>query len=191
MKVLIAIAAAGAAATLALAPTASQARSLHRQHGASRLLSIATATAVALQPDGKIIAAGMNYEGDSTPPSWVVARFDPDGSRDRSFGNGGVVTTAFDLVSYATAVTLEPNGKVVVLGTSCDGGDEGACELALARYNGDGALDPSFGSGGKVTTRLAGFDVSGSGVAMQADGKIVAAGTVGSRTSDNYKFVVA
>src|SRR2546429_9828933 len=59
MKVPIAIAAAGAAATLALAPTTSQARSLHEQHGASRALSIATAKAVTVQPDGKIVAGGM------------------------------------------------------------------------------------------------------------------------------------
>jgi hypothetical protein len=51
--------------------------------------------------------------------------------------------------------------------------------FALARYNSDGTLDPSFGTGGTVTTDFAGGDDSAHALAVQADGKLVAAGEPG------------
>jgi uncharacterized delta-60 repeat protein len=151
------------------------------------------AFALALQPDGKIVAAGANYGNGDSHASWVVARFNSDGTLDRSFGDSGAVTTVFGPVTEADAVTLDGNGKIVVLGDSCQTEDPWTgCELALARYEADGSLDPSFGSGGKATTQYSGYDdFVGEGVAVQPDGKIVAAGSAGRIADDNYNFVLA
>src|SRR5439155_471295 len=141
MKVLIAIAAAGAAATLALAPAASQARSLHRQHGASRLLSIASATAVAIQPDGKIVAGGRRGGAGGTgdpaeSPDFALARYKPNGRLDPSFGTGGRVVTDFGLsYDWLEALVLQPDGKIVAGGHSSPPSHDSDSGFALARYD--------------------------------------------------------
>jgi len=77
---------------------------------------------------------------------------------------------AFDL---ARSVAIQPNGKIVAAGAAIIGG---GIDFALARYNSDGTLDASFGSGGIVTTDLAGPQDQANSVAIQPNGKIVAAG---------------
>src|SRR5262245_60699294 len=71
------------------------------------------------------------------------------------FGTGGKVITPFSgaQVDGANRVLLEPDGKIVVVGTSSNGGPTG---IALARYTTSGSLDPTFGSGGKVFTNFPG-----------------------------------
>jgi uncharacterized delta-60 repeat protein len=149
------------------------------------------AYALALQPDGKIVAAGLN-EGDPHA-SWVVVRFKPDGSLDRSFGDAGAVTTVFGAANEAGAVTLDPNGKILVVGDSCEAEDPWTgCVLALARYEVDGSLDPAFGKGGKATIQFPGFDdVTGEDVELRPDGKIVALATAGSDSTDDFNFALA
>jgi uncharacterized delta-60 repeat protein len=130
--------------------------------------------ALVIQPNGKIVAAGR------AGSDFVVARYNTDGSPDASFGSGGKVTTDFGGVIFDAAfgVALQSNGKIVAAGGEFNGFPSSA-DFALARYNPDGSLDASFGSGGEVTTDFGGFDVA-SAVALQPDGKIVAAGTGGS-----------
>ena len=129
------------------------------------------AFAVAVQRDGKIIAAG----GTMSPfaADFALVRYNPDGSLDTSFGIGGKVTTDFGGFDSATGVAIQADGKIVVVG---EGGP--SSDFVLARYNPDGSLDAGFGNGGRVTTDFGGFDAA-SGVAMQEDGKIVAAGRGG------------
>jgi uncharacterized delta-60 repeat protein/uncharacterized repeat protein (TIGR01451 family) len=129
--------------------------------------------ALAIQSDGKIVAAGR------AGTDFLLARYNGDGTLDATFGSGGVVTTDFGgaLFDAAFGVALQSNGKIVAAGSAISGFPSSA-DFALARYNADGSLDASFGSGGKVTTDFGGFDVA-SGVALQADGKIVAAGQGG------------
>src|SRR5919108_179289 len=96
---LLIMAAAGAAATFALAPSASHATSDGKQ-GAAEPMSFANANAVAIQPDGKIIAGGRREGTESTEdpaerPDFALARYLQDGRLDRSFGTGGRVTTDF------------------------------------------------------------------------------------------------
>ena len=99
------------------------------------------ANAIALQSDGKIIAAGRAYIGYSNV--FALARYNTDGSLDISFGTGGKVTTAFGTsVDYATAIALQSDGKIVVAGASSTGAY--STVFALARYNADGSLDSSF-----------------------------------------------
>jgi uncharacterized delta-60 repeat protein len=126
------------------------------------------ASAVILQPDGKIVVAGQTDTGIST--DFALARYMPDGSLDGTFGSGGRVTTNFTGNSddLGSAVVLQSDGKIVVGGTSED-------NFALARYTPEGALDIPFGIEGKVTTNLGGEDVLHA-LALQPDGAIVAVG---------------
>ena len=131
------------------------------------------ANAVALQPDGKIVAAGYSYQAASDT-DFALVRYKADGSLDAGFGDGGKVTTAFgDVDERARAMAVQSDGRIVVVGYSGN-------DIALARYHGDGSLDASFGSGGKVTTAAPGLTTTGaSAVALQPDGKIVVAGNRG------------
>ncbi len=127
--------------------------------------------AVAIQPDGKIVAAGNSFGASGV--DFALARYNANGTLDGGFGSGGTVLTDFGtFLDAASDVAVQPDGKIVAAGIS--GGD-----FALARYNSDGSLDPSFGSGGKVTTDFGSFDQANA-VVVQPDGKIVAAGGSGS-----------
>ncbi len=140
------------------------------------------ASALALQADGKIVVAGTRFGGFCPSPvlDFAVARYLPNGQLDASFGSQGKVTTDFGgTCDVASALAVQPDGKIVVAGTHHLSGSTSS-DFALARYNPDGSLDATFGDGGKVTTHFSGAFDSGSGVAVQADGKIVAAGYSGS-----------
>jgi uncharacterized delta-60 repeat protein len=102
-----------------------------------------------IQPDGKIVALGQT--ADNTQGE--LARFNPDGSLDTTFGQGGMVAGP---VPNPYSLLLQADGKLVMLGTnSGDTGGGGAgtagAEMEMARYNADGTLDTSFGSSGIVT----------------------------------------
>ncbi len=106
--------------------------------------------ALALQPDGKIVAVGDAGDGNEDDYyDFAVARYNTDGSLDTSFGFDGLVTT--DLGSdddEAQAVAIQPDGKIVVAGYNGLNG----YDFALTRYNSDGSLDTSFDGDGKATT---------------------------------------
>ena len=138
------------------------------------------ADAVAIQPDGKIVAAGWSDNGSNA--HFTLVRYDTNGSLDTSFGTGGKVTTPIGTdKDVAIAVAIQPNGKIVAAGYSDNGGN---WDFALVRYNIDGSLDASFGTGGKVTTPIGtGQDIAYA-VAIQPDGRIVAAGN--SLNGSNY-----
>lgn len=123
---------------------------------------------VRLQPDGKIVVAG---KPSGVPCPSVVLRYTADGSLDPSFGTGGTVTTRIRDDGAASALVLQADGKIVVAGNA-------AGSFALARYQPDGSLDPSFGTGGTVTTAISGTGDFVSALALQADGKLVVAGYV-------------
>ena len=95
------------------------------------------------------------------------------GSLDNTFGTGGKVTTDFGNGNdWGTSVAIQGDGKIVVAGTAYNNSNY---EFALIRYNSDGGLDNTFGSGGKVTTDF-GYNTVVLSVAIQSDGKIVVAG---------------
>jgi uncharacterized delta-60 repeat protein len=124
----------------------------------------ASADAVAIQDDGRIVVAG-SAGGRFGGGMFALARYDVDGSLDTSFGGDGRVTTNFTSgLDYAMAVVARANGKIVV------GGEAGG-KGGLARYDSDGTLDTSFSGDGKVTTPN-----STRAVDIQANGKIVAGG---------------
>ena len=145
------------------------------------------AFALALQPDGKIIVAGVST-GVSVGPGrgFALARYNPDGSLDATFGTGGKVITNFGgavAIGFAESVALQPDGKIVVTGPSFFGNTS---DFALARYNPDGSLDASFGTGGKVTTDFGGTADQAHALALQPDGKLVLAGSSGPIGSQNF-----
>ena len=132
--------------------------------------------AVAGQPDGKILAAGTS--GADGRFKFALARYDQRGRLDPSFGTGGIVLTDFGTDGYdqALAVAVQPDGRIVAAGRS-DGGP--STDVALARYDGRGRLDPSFGTGGTVVTDFSGTGNSSDiaeAVALRPDGTIVVAG---------------
>ncbi len=142
---------------------------------------------VALQPDGKIVMVGRS--GGPTGFDFGVVRYDADGSLDTAFGTGGVVRTDFaGGADYAHGVVIQADGKIVVAGHAGLANDN---DFALARYNGDGTLDASFGSGGKVTTNVAGVTDLGNAVTLQPDGKIVVVGAVDPSHTFDYHFGLA
>ncbi len=127
------------------------------------------ARAITRQPDGRIVVAG--YTNWNTGNSDVLlARFQADGSLDTTFGAGGVVTTAVSAVNdTAYAVAVQPDGKIVAAGLSGDA-------ALVLRYNADGSLDTTFGTGGVVTTSLPPGSAFFLSVAVLSDGRILAGG---------------
>ena len=142
---------------------------------------------IALQADGSIVVAGKSnglpygYDYD-----FAVARYHSDGSMDASFnGNGRVTTDVGSRYNAATSVALQTDGKIVVAGSASGTGFE------VVRYDANGNLDATFNGGGRVATA---FDVpgldDGRGLALQADGKIVVAGSAYDGVHDSI-FAVA
>jgi uncharacterized delta-60 repeat protein len=135
------------------------------------------AYAVAIQPDGKIVAAGYSYSDGVPDFDFTLVRYNPDGSLDTSFDGDGMVTTAFlnsDNYDYANALAIQSDGKIIAAGYSVY--FSAAQAAALVRYNPDGSLDTSFDGDGKLTIFSSGFS-SANALAIQTDGKIVSAGS--------------
>ncbi|MGH8573797.1 MAG: delta-60 repeat domain-containing protein, partial [Gammaproteobacteria bacterium] len=151
------------------------------------------ATALVLQPDGKLVAAGSAAESflittpGAVPASDVLlARFNPNGSLDASFGAGGIVQTDFGRGEIATALVLQPDGKLVTVAVRLSGPSNNiVSDLILARHHPDGSLDASFGAGGFVVES----GIFGSALVLQPDGKLVAAGGGAFRSGDQlFRF---
>ncbi|MFI5006336.1 MAG: choice-of-anchor Q domain-containing protein [Solirubrobacterales bacterium] len=131
--------------------------------------------AVAVQADGKIVVAGESYNG--TGYDVALARYTELGALDPDFGAGGLVLTPFPASRVTVrAVAVQADGSIVVGGNTGTVGPPG--QFLLIRYTPGGALDPTFGAGGIVMTSF-GSDRSNdvTAIGIQADGKIVAAGS--------------
>src|SRR5437773_9494914 len=94
------------------------------------------------------------------------------GDLDPSFGTGGIVTTPIGASDKAFALVLQPDGKLVAAGSAFNGSND---DFALVRYNADGTLDSTFGTGGKVITPIGTFNDDAYPLLLQPDGKLVAA----------------
>lgn len=142
--------------------------------------NIDQANAVAIQSDGKIVAAGSSFSSAKTVEDFVVARYTANGSLDKKFGKNGKITTDFFRnVDSINALAIQPDGNILVAGFAQLAGNGGNPRVfALARYTGNGDLDTSFGSGGSLTTSFGGSFAAASAIMLQPDGKFVVAGTV-------------
>ena len=136
------------------------------------------ARAVALQADGKIVAAGYSMIGsdpNTRNEDFAIARYNPDGSLDTTLGGTGTVTT--DITGFtdvAWAVAIQSDGKIVVAGQADVDPNVAQRAFAVVRYNTNGSLDTSFGGGDGIV--ITGTYHRASSVAIQSDGKIVVAG---------------
>jgi uncharacterized delta-60 repeat protein len=145
--------------------------------------------AVAIAADGKIVVAGDtatkgNGGTVNLDSNFAVVRYTTSGRLDAGFGTGGKVVTDFGhkTTDGASDIALQPGGRIIAAG----GTYANDADFALVRYTPGGKLDPSFGRGGKVTTEFGpATSESIAAVALQADGKIVAAG------SSNEDFAIA
>jgi uncharacterized delta-60 repeat protein len=152
------------------------------------------ASALSLQPDGKIVAAGTHYVNFSSDVSsdtdFALARYNANGAPDTTFGNNGLVTTDFNQFNDdAFALLVQPDGRLVAVGSATT--QMTYVDFAAARYLSNGSLDPSFGNAGKVRTDsgLRGLDQARSAT-LQPDGKIVAAGTMISPNGGEQRFAL-
>jgi uncharacterized delta-60 repeat protein len=131
-------------------------------------LSAATsAGAVLVAPDRNILVAG-NTSGSAV---MTVTRLRPDGSLETTFGSGGTATVDFgSLADLLGGAVLQPDGKIVLAGYT-----QASEDVAVARLDANGALDATFGTGGKATVEF-GTATFGNAVALAPNGRIVVAG---------------
>ena len=133
---------------------------------------------LALLPDGKILAAGWSNNGDTpSEQNFAIARLTANGALDNSFSNDGKVLVDFGSGdSWAHAVCIQPDGKIVVAGTFATTSN---AQFAVARLNTDGTLDNSFGTQGKklISMPAQGLGTDAWDVLVDDQGRVVVAGT--------------
>ncbi len=136
----------------------------------------ATARDVLIQPDGRIVAAGYTFSNTTgNPKVCALARFNDDGTPDTSFDGDGKLTTNAGGYSEINRIALQPDGSIVAAGVK--NLYTGTDDFLVMRYQSFGALDPNFGTGGMVSTDFgAGRRDWANALALQADGRIIAAG---------------
>jgi len=150
--------------------------------------AIDDARAVAVPLDGRIVIAGTTRPLTAFEDV-AVLRLNRDGSLDPTFGTGGIVRTdAAGRQDFASSVMILRNGKIVVAGFASGDKLPGGFDILLARYDRNGALDSTFGTGGIALADIGGgFDLITS-AALQADGRILVGGpsVAGSFTVSRY-----
>lgn len=125
-----------------------------------------TFSAAEVQSDGKIVAAGKLWIDG------LLVRYNEDGSLDTTFNGTGYVAVAFGDNGWLSDVAVLPDGRIVAVGTIQENWNVPA-KIVAVRYLPDGTLDTSFGI---VVTDLGGSETA-NGIAVQADGKIIAVGS--------------
>ena len=129
---------------------------------------------MAVDPQGRIVVGGYANTGAVS----ALARYTDNGQLDPNFGTGGKVLTPMGPsgMSQFSSIAIDPQGRIVAAGYAYSGSDIG---LALARYTDSGALDSTFGTGGKVLPTPVTVDDTGTSVAIDPQGRIVVAGHSG------------
>lgn len=141
-----------------------------------------SATSVVSQPDGKLLIAGRLKAASNVPTDSLIVRLNGDGSPDPAFGSEGTVVTSVGTYNDEfKTLALQPDGKIVAGGYTARDTGGAASDLSLVRYRADGAFDTAFGRRGKVVglAECGTSDSFISAVALQGDGKILAAGFCG------------
>lgn len=146
------------------------------------------ARAVALQSDGKVVVAGVSQMfGDD---GMFVARFRDNGVPDPEFFGSGVHRTILAGQEQASAVAVQPDGRIIAAGDWTSGG--GGYDSVLARFLPDGRLDTTFDTDGLKVIAFSGspLDDHATGVAARATGQVVVTGTATSESTGS-DFLVA
>jgi uncharacterized delta-60 repeat protein len=148
------------------------------------------ATAAVIQSDGKIVVGGLS-DASGTPYDFSLVRYNPDGTLDLTFNTTGKVLTDFSgSGSYDTlkALAVQSDGRIVAAGYSIASGHS---NFAVARYTTTGILDGTFNATGKVLTAFDSGNAMANAVAIQLDGKIVAAGQSDNGDPEDADFALA
>lgn len=130
------------------------------------------ASSVAVQTDGKIVAAGTTFNGLNN--DIMIMRFNADGSFDNSFDGDGIKIIDIGIsVDYGRDIAIQSDGKLIVVGST---NDNPTLDFVVLRLNADGTSDNAFDSDGMVLTDMNGFDDYARSVVVQSDGKLVVGG---------------
>ncbi len=130
--------------------------------------------ALALQPDGKVVAVGFETELDKS--HFAIVRLNTDGTLDNSFSFDGLATATLGISDFAQDVLIQPDGKILVAGSANNGQGHA---FAFIRFNTNGTLDNFFGNAGKAVFSFPNTEEAFlSSIQLQSDGKIVAGGFV-------------
>lgn len=147
-------------------------------------------SAVAIQTDGKIIVTGQSRNDADGWDQITVVRYNSDGSLDNSFdGDGKLTVTVGNRFGDdgGQSVAIQNDNKIVIAGFATTSTSR---DFALLRLNSNGSLDTTFDSDGKLTTNFSGTSIDfAESVAIQPDGKIIAAGRSIISTNDDFAFV--
>jgi len=131
--------------------------------------AMSAASGMALQPDGKIVAAGWSIPNDrSVSEEMTLARYEANGALDGTFGSDGIATTRLGSFSVATALAMTPDGRLLAAGSA----DRG---LVVTRFTAQGGVDQTFGAGGTTAIRTGGLRWAW-GLALAPSGQILIAG---------------
>ena len=135
-------------------------------------LAVDGSTRLAVLPDGKILVSGTVSYGSSS--AFALLRLNSDGGLDTSFGVGGSVTATIGATGNTSrALALQPDGKILVAGDYANGSNN---DFAVVRFNANGTLDTTFGSGGKAVSPAGTSTDYAYSVALQSTGHILVAG---------------
>jgi uncharacterized delta-60 repeat protein len=145
-----------------------------------------TYTDLAIQADGKVVASGGSGFGSGAELS--MFRCNTNGSLDDSFGSFGRVGTSVGLISIGYGLALQKDSRILQTGTTVASIGSKA-NVVVVRYNTNGTLDSTFGSGGEAITPIGLAYDYGIALAVQTDAKIVAG--CHSQFGSFYKFAVA
>lgn len=148
-----------------------------------------TASSLALQADGKLVAAGYRYDSGGNQ-DFLIVRFNANGSVDTSFGaNGAVKYNGFaNKADTANALLIQSDGKVLVAGRSYNGANQ---DMLVIRLNSNGTLDTTFGTNGAVTyNSSANNDDTANSLALRADGKLIVGGTINDGINNTVLIMV-
>jgi uncharacterized delta-60 repeat protein len=124
--------------------------------------------AVAVQKDGKIVAAGFSGR------DFALVRYLPSGQLDKTFGSNGIQDVPFSGQAAITAIALQPNGKIDVAGSALNTIDQQ--RFALAQFTTSGQLDPTFGMHGITTTTFPNTGGMADAMVIQPNGDLIVAG---------------
>jgi len=144
----------------------------------------------ALQTDGSIVAAGFAITVSGGSENFAVARYNSSGVLDTTFSGDGKAQIDFgSCCQSAYEVLLQSDGKIVTVGFPDS--ESSDSDFVVARLDSAGALDSTFGIGGKVRTSFGNLNGGALGAALQTDGKIVAVGFQATFTDTRVDFALA
>jgi uncharacterized delta-60 repeat protein len=148
-------------------------------------------TKAAVDPSGKLVAAGWSFDGTNYDLS--LARYNKDGTLDNTFDGDGKLVTDISLASYEYdfPFAVQNDGKILLSSGGFSRYDRCTNDFILRRYNSDGSIDLSFGNNGIVTTDFSSTRDRLISIAILSDGKILAVGNTINSTSNRGEVAVA